>query len=139
MKTTAILTTAIVLILATGALAADIPPTSAPTPPSILKAYQQTLSGISVLKIDPLLEEIHWILLARITREEALLVELSQAGTGLESDRIMREIQQLDVDQELDILQVQMRYARINGRYDREREIRAEIVALLSGNALALP
>jgi len=131
--------TATLMLIACGALAADAPKTSLPTPPSPLKEYQEPLSCLTVLKCDPMLEEIHWIKMARIVQEEDLLDDLAKAKTSRESNRIIQELNQLDYNQELDILLVQMRYARIDGQYDLAREIKGEIVALLSVKAIPLP
>ena len=139
MKTLTTLITLILLSLSLCALAADIPQTSQPDPPSVLKGFELPITGFSVLRLDPMTEEIEIIRLKSAKLEEVLLAELFAAQTDLESDRVLLQINQLDMDRKLDILQVQMRYARLDGRFDLEREIRGEIVAVISANPPVLP
>jgi len=139
MKTLMTITTVFLLILAVCVFAAETPPTpqNIPTVEKIVSAMPA--AGLTVLKLDPMTEEIVLIRKNMLDREEALLTKLFQAQTELQSERVLQQINQLDMERELAILRVQMRYARIDGRFDLEREIKEKIVSMVNNDMAMLP
>ncbi len=139
MKTLTALTTVLLIILTFGAFAADIPQTSQTMPTTFKTGSTLPLTGFTVLRLDPMTEEIEIIKKAMLAREDSLLTELFEAQTELQSNRVLQQINQLDMDRELAILRVQMRFARLDGRFDLEREIKSRIVTIVTAELNALP
>lgn len=83
--------------------------------------------------------EIEIIKKTMLAREDSLLTALTEAQTESQSNRIIQQITQLDVERELSILKVQMRFARLDGRLDLEREIRGLIASLVNTELAVLP
>lgn len=137
MKHLTIMTTLILLILATGVSAAEkpLPNQQSVIPPEV--PVQQLYSSTTFLRLDPMLDEITTILKTMRIREDALLVELQNSTDERQTDRIIHRIKTLDTDRELALLKVQARYARLDGRFDLEREIKARILKILD-NELAI-
>jgi len=139
MKTLTTLTIVFLLILAFGAFAADVPQTSQVAQTTTNSGFKLPLTGFSVLRLDPMTEEIEIIKKTMLAREDSLLTKLFEAKTEQQSNRVLQQINRLDMDRELAILRVQMRYARLDGRFDLEREIKGKIVSIVTADLEVLP
>jgi len=131
MKHLTTITTLILLILAAGVLAAERPPnTTPPTVPEQAAIPLQT--NPTFLKLDPLLVELSHVLKTMQAREDKLLTLLLEATSDQQVATVIRRIERLDTDRELALLKVQARFARLDGRFDLEREIKEKILKILN-------
>ena len=137
MRNLTLVATLILLILAAGVFAAEKPLSNHQTDIPQMMTLPPTHALITVLKLDPMHMEIATIIRDMRVREDKLLNELLTATDEEQSNRIIRRIERLDTDRELALLKVQARYARLDQRYDLEREIKGKILKILQ-NDLAL-
>ncbi len=137
MRNLTVIATLILLILAAGVLAAEKPLSNSQTEIPQRMTLPPTHAHITVLRLDPMHMEIATIIKNMRVREDKLLNDLLTATDEEQSNRIIRRIERLDTDRELALLKVQARYARLDQRYDLEREIKGKILKILQ-NDLAL-
>ncbi len=137
MRNLTIIATLILLILAAGVFAAEKPLSNSQTDIPQRMILPPTHTHITVLRLDPMHMEIATIIKDMRVREDKLLNDLLTATDEEQSNRIIRRIERLDTDRELALLKVQARYARLDQRYDLEREIKGKILKILQ-NDLAL-
>lgn len=97
-----------------------------------------TSPGVTTLKLSPMYLEIKKVLDQAGETEQLLLIELAAATEDREVERIIHRIERLEVDSTLIVLKIQARYARMEGRWDLERSIRARIVKILEDQNYAL-
>lgn len=122
----------ILLILAAGVQAAEKPlPNQLPTLEREVPVHP-TPASMTFLRLDPLLEEMEIILKDMRTREDELLNALLTATDEKQCDRIIQRLERLDTDRELALLKVQARYARMDHRFELEKEIKGEILKILN-------
>jgi hypothetical protein len=95
-------------------------------------------SGLTVLKLSQMYVEIQEVLDQASVTEQLLLKELAAATEDDQSVRIIRRIERLEADRTLDILKIQARYARLQGRWDLEYQIRARILEVLDQEVYAV-
>ena len=65
-------------------------------------------------------------------REDELLDALLAATDEKQTDRLIQRLERLDTDRELALLKVQARYARLDRRFDLEKEIKGKILKILN-------
>ncbi|MCB1183322.1 hypothetical protein KDM41_07800 [bacterium] len=95
----------------------------------------QVPRGIAVLQLSPMFLEIHGINEASVAVENALLAELAAATDEAEVERLVLRLAALDIDRQLSVLKVRIRYARLEGRFDEAFRLRQEMLQLLqNGN-----
>ncbi|MEN8006575.1 MAG: hypothetical protein ABFS42_06135 [Candidatus Krumholzibacteriota bacterium] len=127
-----------VLVLAVSAAgAADLPQQS--NNPAIFQDETRIMGspGVTTLKLSPMYLEIQQVLDQAGETEQLLLAELAAATEDKEAERIIKRIERLEVDRTLIILKIQTRYARLEGRWDLERSLRARIMEILEKENLA--
>ncbi len=120
------------LFLAAGVLAAEKPlPNNLPTISQEVPRYPVPVS-MTFLRLDPMLEEMEIILKEMREREDELLDALLAATDEKQTDRLIQRLERLDTDRELALLKVQARYARLDRRFDLEKEIKSKILKILN-------
>ncbi len=120
------------LFLAAGVLAAEKPlPNNLPTISQEVPRYPVPVS-MTFLRLDPMLEEMEIILKEMREREDELLDALLAATDEKQTDRLIQRLERLDTDRELALLKVQARYARLDRRFDLEKEIKGKILKILN-------
>lgn len=95
-------------------------------------------SGVTALKLSPMYVEIQQVLDQASETEQLLLKELAAATEDEQASRIIRRIERLEVDRTLAILKIQARYARLDGRWDLEYQLRARILEVLENEVYAV-
>ena len=80
-----------------------------------------------LLQISPMILEIQVVNEKAFEDEKMLLAELADAQEEVEALRLVRRIEKLEYDRQVDVLKIQSRYARLDGRLDLEREIKGLI------------
>ena len=138
MRTLFTLAVGFILLLAMTA-SAEVPQ----NPQTVSNAVQNYLvdgghSGHAVLQLSPIYLEIQQILDTTKATEERLLEELAEATEEDDAARIIRRIERLEVDRDLSILKIQARYARLDGRWDLEYQLRARILEVLESEVYAV-
>ena len=139
MKTLTTIITVFLLITAFGALAADKPEAHEATSSFYIRCLSMPPGGIVTLKMDSVLKEIAGINKAMMSREEVLLQSLKVAQTELESDQIIQQIMDLDMERDLAILKVQLRFAQLHDCFALESEIIAMIASMGNSELAVLP
>ncbi len=120
------------LFLAAGVLAAEKPlPNNLPTISQEVPRYPVPVS-MTFLRLEPMLEEMEIILKEMREREDELLDALLAATDEKQTDRLIQRLERLDTDRELALLKVQARYARLDRRFDLEKEIKSKILKILN-------
>ena len=94
--------------------------------------------GVTTLQLSPMYLEIQKVLDQAGETEQLLLAELAASTEDGEVERIIHRIERLEVDRTLIILKIQTRYARMEGRWDLERSLRARIMEILETQSYAL-
>lgn len=95
-------------------------------------------SGLTALKLSPMYVEIQEVLDQASVTEQLLLQELAAATEDEQAMRIINRIERLEADRTLAILKIQARYARLEGRWDLEYQIRARILEVLEQEVYAV-
>lgn len=134
---TSIMTLILVLAFSTAG-AGDLPQQPSSSPSFQDNSRFMSGPGITTLKLSPMYLEIKEVLDKAGETEQLLLKELAAATEDREVERIIHRIERLEVDSKLIILNIQIRYARMEGRWDLERNLRARIVKLMEDQAYAL-
>lgn len=130
---------AVVLVLAASAAGAgDLPKQSSGSQPFQDNSRFMANRGVTTLKLSPMYLEIKEVLDQAGETEQLLLAELAAATEDREVERIIRRIERLEVDSTLVVLKIQARYARMEGRWNLERDIRARIMRILEDQSYAL-
>ena len=128
-----------VLVLAVSTAGAGDLPKQSSSPSSFQDNSRfMTSPGVTTLKLSPMYLEIKEVLDQAGETEQLLLIELAAATEDREVERIIHRIERLEVDSTLIVLKIQARYARMEGRWDLERNIRARIVKILEDQNYAL-
>ena len=123
---------AVVLVLAVSlAGAADLPQQSSNAASFQDHSRFMGSPGVTTLQLSPMYVEIQQVLDQAGETEQLLLAELAAATEDKEVERIIHRIERLEVDRTLIILKIQIRYARMEGRWDLERSLRARIIEIL--------
>lgn len=128
-----------VLVLAASAASADTPLDQ--TSGSSLFQDQSNNwggSGPTSLKMSTMYLEIKEILERTYASEQLLLKELAAATEDEEVERIIGRIERLEMDQTLNILKIQARYARLEGQWSLDYRLRVRIQEILAGEAYAV-
>lgn len=94
--------------------------------------------GITTLMPSPMYLEIQKVLDQAGEIEQHLLTELAMATEDAEVERIIYRIERLDVDRTLAILKIQARYARLEGRWNLEYQLRIRIMEVLDHQVYAV-
>lgn len=129
MRSLLILTTGVLILTASTALAEDYrtpgdPPGTQPA--EVLRPFPE----MTALQISPMHQEIKEVLLAAARSEEVLLKQLVEATDEMQCLRVIERIEQLDLRRDLDILHIQARYADKAERWDLAKQIRQRILEL---------
>ena len=95
-------------------------------------------SGVTALTLSPMYVEIQEVLDKASETEQLLLKELAAATEDEQAKRIIRRIERLEADRTLAILKIQARYARLEGRWDLEYQLRARIMEVLEQEVYAV-
>lgn len=128
-----------VLVLAVSTVgAADLPQQSSNAASFQDKSSLMGSPGVTTLQLSPMYLEIQQVLDQAGETEQLLLVELAASTEDKEVERIINRIERLEVDRTLIILKIQARYARMEGRWDLERNFRARIMEILENQTYAL-
>jgi len=127
MRTLAVLLTVLILPIAA---AAEGPTTTAPaTAPDVDTMLPD--AGHAMLRLSPMYVEIRDIIAAADEREAEMLKELAAAETDAQVEILVARIKNLAVDRELDVLRIQARYARLEGRFELEKKLKARMAEVL--------
>jgi len=94
--------------------------------------------GHATLKLSQMYLDIHRINLDATTQERELLAELALAQDEDLVNRLVYRLERLDVNRQIDVLKVRVRYARLSGRYDEVFALRREILDLVKADIAAL-
>jgi hypothetical protein len=94
--------------------------------------------NLTALKLSPMYLEIQQVLDQAGQTEQLLLKELAAATEDEDAKRIIRRIERLDVDLSLAVLKIQVRYARLVGRWDLEYRLRCRIGEILDKQVYAV-
>ncbi len=128
-----------VLVLAVStAGAANLPQQSGSTATFRDNSRLMGSPGVTTLQLSPMYLEIQQVLDQAGETEQLLLAELAASTEDKEVERIIHRIERLEVDRTLIILKIQIRYARMDGRWDLERSLRARIIEILEDQTYAL-
>ena len=128
-----------VLVLAVSTVsAADLPQQSGSAASFQDNSRFMGSPGVTTLKLSPMYLEIQQVLDQAGETEQLLLAELAASTEDKEVERIIHRIERLEVDRTLIILKIQTRYARMEGRWDLERILRARIMEILETQSYAL-
>ena len=100
-------------------------------------ANRLVAGGRLIMEISPMIEEMNIIKETMQVREDSLLNALLEAQTEAQANYIINKIEQLDMDRELALLRVQVRFARLNGLFELERELEG-LIASMAGTDLAM-
>jgi hypothetical protein len=95
-------------------------------------------SGVTALTLSPMYVEIQEVLDQASETEQLLLKELAAATEDEQAKRIIHRIERLEADRTLAILKIQARYARLEGRWDLEYQLRARIMEVLEQEVYAV-
>lgn len=87
--------------------------------------------GRAILQLSPMYLEIFRINEAIVATEAQLLADLAVATDEGEVERLVGRLERLDVDRQLAVLKVRVRYARLEGRFDEAFSLRQEMLQLL--------
>ena len=131
------ITTALLLVVA-AAGAANLPQQSSNSAAFQDPARITRSPGVTVLKLSPMYVEIQEVLDQASATEQLLLKELAAATEDEQAMRIIRRIERLEADRTLAILKIQARYARLEGRWDLEYQLRARIMEILEKEVYAV-
>ena len=88
-------------------------------------------AGHALLQLSPMYVEIRDVIAAADQRETALLKQLAAAETDSQVEALIARIKNLAVERELDVLRIQARYARRDGRFELEKKIKARMVEVM--------
>ena len=128
-----------VLVLAVSAAgAADLPQQSSSSASFQDNSRLMGSPGVTTLTLSPMYLEIQEVLDQAGETEQLLLAELAASTEDKEVERIIHRIERLEVDRTLIILKIQIRYARMDGRWDLERSLRARVMEILEDQSYAL-
>ncbi len=100
--------------------------------------YIPDVHGITVLKIPPQYLEIHQVNEAAIEMESKLLARVASAQDDEVVAQLVRRLERLNTDREIDVLKIRIRYARLSGRFDLAIELRQEMLELIQKD-ISLP
>ena len=92
---------------------------------------------LTVLQVSPMYLEIKEVLDQATLREKALLRHLAAAPEEVEVQLLVAQIEGLDLARDLDILNIQARYAHQAGRLGLEKQIRHRIQDLEASRMVA--
>jgi hypothetical protein len=124
-------TLAVFLILTTPILAlAEGPTTPIPQPAQPVENVLGD-SGHALLELSPMYVEIKDVIEKADKREAELLRALAAATTDEEVQGLILQIENLAVDRELDLLRIQARYARLDGRLDLEKRLKQKMTEVV--------
>ena len=84
-----------------------------------------------LLQVSPMILEIKDVNDKALADERALLAELVTAKEEIVAMRIVHRIEQLEYDRQIDVLRIQSRYARLDGRLDLEKKIKSLILEIM--------
>ena len=130
--------TVIVLVLAASvANAADHPPQAGGVGALDGNPRVTGSPGVTTLQLSPMYLEIQQVLDQAGETEKFLLKELAAAEQDEDVQRIIHRIERLEVDRTLAILRIQVRYARLEGRWNLEYRLRIRIMEILENEAYA--
>jgi len=133
------LTLTIILALAISmAHAAHLPQQSGTTTSLETNSYTAGSPGVTTLQLSPMYVEIQQVLDLSGQTEQLLLKELAGATEDREVERIVRRIQRLELDREVEILKIQARYARMEGRWNLDFQLRTRIMEILDNEIYAV-
>jgi hypothetical protein len=94
--------------------------------------------GVTALQLSPMYVEIQEVLDQANETEQRLLKELASATRDDEVERIVHQIERLEVDRTLTILKIQARYARMEGNWNLEYQLRTRIMEILEKESYAV-
>jgi len=94
--------------------------------------------GHAMLTLSPMFLEIQAIFEASAELEHKLLDQLASAKNNEIAVRLVQRLQRIDIDRQLDVLRVRLRYAQSVGQYDQIYRLRQEILELMRGETAAL-
>lgn len=94
-------------------------------------------AGITTLQLSPMFLEIQEVLDQAGETEKLLLRELAAATQDQDVQRIIRQIERLEMDRTLAILKIQARYARLEGDWNLEYRLRTRILEILENEIYA--
>ena len=95
-------------------------------------------TGHATLALSPMFLEIYRLNLDAAARRGALLEELAASADDLDVDRLVRQLQCLEVEMQLDVLKVRIRFARLEGRFDQAFQLRQEMLELMQKDTAPL-
>lgn len=128
----------VILLAASAAGAAHLPQQTGSTTTFQDNASLMASPGVTALKLSPMYAEIQQVLDQASETEQLLLKELASATEDEQAQRIIRRIERLEADRTLAILKIQARYARLDGRWDLEYQLRARILEVLENEVYAV-
>ncbi len=91
--------------------------------------------GPTTLKLSPMFLEIYRINNAAIATEQELLSRLALTQDEKEVESFVYRLERLDIERQLSVLKVRVKYAKLEGRYDLAFRLREGIVQLLERDA----
>lgn len=138
MRILLILTIVTAWVLApTGAGAADLRTQSGSTSSFQDNPGDSGAAGLTTLQLPPMYLEIKEVLDQAGETEKVLLRELAAAARDEDVQRIVRQIERLEMDRTLAILKIQARYARLEGAWNLEYRLRTRILEILENETYA--